>query len=385
MNSDLPNSPTYDNENLSVMPLYGVNDDVELHLNHVPHWNHISGLSQGSDGFSYDSTWTRYGTLCAWSRTYGIPHNTLYRDIAWRKLPTYHGYDASARPTDSLYSADQMVRICVEFFHQSNLPTLSDDQTVSIKGCKYITRQGFAKLHHPKITWNRINRWAQEIQEKQGIKMAKYKSPTSIATHYYPIYPLSALEAYLWRNERNDIQTLTGLTGEVGKRSWTIPNWADYLQIGTEGLRNLLKNTSPTREVIVANNRVQVAYSEDVILDAMQKLCLSSAGKITIRTLEDWLLLPHAWTTDEKGKLIAEKRRQELWNLVNTTSWWSQEFPISEGALNQLIKRRKDQVAAIFGRSATRVVHLYTRNTIAEILEGKKPWGTKRKKKKKSR
>ncbi len=37
MNSDLPNSPTYDNENLSVMPLYGVNDDVELHLNHVPH------------------------------------------------------------------------------------------------------------------------------------------------------------------------------------------------------------------------------------------------------------------------------------------------------------------------------------------------------------
>lgn len=120
----------------------------------------------------------------------------MYRDIASKNLPTYHGYDASGRPTDCLYSAKHMVRICVEFFRQSSLPTLSEDQTVSIKGCKYITRQGFVKLH-PTITWNRINRWAQEIQEKQGIKMAKYKSPTSIATHYYPIYPLSALEAYL--------------------------------------------------------------------------------------------------------------------------------------------------------------------------------------------
>lgn len=107
-----------------------------------------------------------------------------------------------------------MVRICVELYHTSKLPTLSDDQAVSIRGRRYVTRQGFVRLH-PEITWNRIDRWAQEIQEKQGIKMAKYKSSLSIAAHYYPIYPLSALEAYLRKNDRNGIETLTALTGEI--------------------------------------------------------------------------------------------------------------------------------------------------------------------------
>lgn len=110
-----------------------------------------------------------------------------------------------------------MVPICVELYRQSSLPTLSDDQTVSIRGHTYITRQGFA-LIHPDITWPRINRWAQEIQKNQGIKMAKYKPPTTIAAHYYPVYRLSALEAYLSKNNTKDIKTLTTLTGEIGDR-----------------------------------------------------------------------------------------------------------------------------------------------------------------------
>ncbi len=100
-------------------------------------------------------------------------------------------------------------------------------------------------------------------------------------------------------------------------------------------------------------------------------------------TLEDWLSLPEAGNTDSTGRYILEDEKEQSPHLAHTTAGWAREFGTTDGAIEQLIKRRQLHVNSVLGRSGIRIVRLYTKSLIADILAKKKPWGTKRKKKKK--
>lgn len=72
--------------------------------------------------------------------------------------------------------------------------------------------------------------------------------------------------------------------------------------------------------------------------------------------------------------MILESDRQNDPDLVDTTGNWAHVFSTTDGAIEQLIKRRNAHEEGVFGRSGIRIVRLYTRSFIEHILTHKKPW-----------
>lgn len=66
-----------------------------------------------------------------------------------------------------------MVGVCVHLYHLAKLPKLDQRQICKIDGFEFITRQGFAQMH-PNMTWPKVHRCAQDLEKKQGRKIAKY-------------------------------------------------------------------------------------------------------------------------------------------------------------------------------------------------------------------
>lgn len=331
-----------------------------------------------SNGFSYDQRGYQYGTLYAWSSHYGIPHNSFLRALEWKQMKTFSGFDESNRSTNALYCEKDLVDTCVMLYHQAKLPVLDHNSVCSIEGVDFITRQWFTQKF-PFIRWPRVNRVASIIEKNWGMKLAKFH-PKSGVPQFLKVYRITALSAKL------EIGTpipeeLTTLEWNVGERLGTIPLWSDYLYVSTEWLRWALKDVSPTKKVRVGNGRIQDAFWEDIILDVMQMVVSRSQSILSIESLEEWRSLPAAWETDRQWNVIPDHIRDDSTDLVNTTSNWAYEFDTTSGAIEQLIKRRKAHENGVFGRSWIRLVRLYTRQFMADILANKKPWGTKRKKK----
>ncbi len=335
-------------------------------------------LEYATNGFSYDQKWHQYGTLYSWSQHYGIPHTSFLRSLEWKEMKTFTGLDDSGRETSLLYCEKDIVSTCVVLYHQAKLPILDINHMCTIDGADFITRQGFV-LKFPWVTWARAGRVASVIEKNWGMKMAKFR-PSVGVPQFLKVYRLTALKNLL-AVDMPLPEKIVSLEWEIGERIGTIPLWASYLYVSTEWLRWFLKGVPPSKKVIVANGRTQDAYGEDLILETMQMVASKSKSNLAINSLEDWRLLPAAWETNKNWEIIPEVDRNDSLELIDTTGSWAHEFSTTDGAIEQLIKRRNAHENGVFGRSWIRLVRLYTRQFITDILANKKPWGTNRKKK----
>ena len=90
-----------------------------------------------------------------------------------------------------------------------------------------------------------------------------------------------------------------------------------------------MQDVKSTVQVLVANGRIQDAFSEADVVQIVQRIVSNSVQDIVIHSLDDWLALPLAKVTDTNGVEIPADARAISPDLVDTAISWEKEFLVS--------------------------------------------------------